>query len=213
MTRQTALLAGLGAVLVIALWWLFLFSPGQDELASVEDDIAAAESEQLSLQRRVVELEAVRARAPETEAAIARVQSVLPDSPELPAALRQIQAAADDAGVTLVGVATARPELVDEPIGLHAASLNLTAEASYFQLVDFLRRLENPEITARGITFTNLSVTSGDYPQLSVSLSGAMYAVLDPPPSPEDAVPADTEETADDAVDDAAEEAAEGEES
>lgn len=185
MTRQMTLLAALGAVLVIALWWLFLYSPGQEELAAVEEDVAAAEAEAASLQQRVAALEAVRARAPETEAAIAQLLSIVPDDPALPAALRQITAAAEDAGVSIEALATARPSVTDEALGLYNAAISMTATGSYFQLVDLLRRLEDPAITARGFIFDNLAIVPSEYPELNVTLTGRMFAQLDPVPVPE----------------------------
>lgn len=195
MNRQTTLLAALGAVLVIALWWFFVYSPGQEELARVEDEVAAAEAETASLQQRVAALEAIRSRAPETEAAIAQVLSIVPDEPALPGALRQIQAAADDAGITMDTLVTERPEVLDEGAGLYSATVTMTATGSYFQLVDFLRRLEDPAITARGFIFDTLTVAPTDYPSLTVAISGRMFAALEPAPVPVDpaapAAPAD----------------------
>lgn len=184
MTRQTTLLSVLAAVLVIALWWLFLYSPGQDELGRLEDEVAAAETETASLQQRVAALEAVRARAPETEAAIAQLFSIVPDDPALSGALRQIGAAAGDAGVELVSVTTPRPVVVDELSGLYSISLNITASGSYFQVVDFLRRLEDPAITARGLVFNTMTITPAEYPLLSTAITGEMFAVLEPVPEP-----------------------------
>lgn len=191
MNRQTILLGSLALVLVAALWWLFLYSPGQERLAQVETEIAAAETEQISLQGRLAALEAVRARAPETEAAIAQLRSIVPDDPALPAALRQIAAAANDAGFDIESITTTRPTVVDEAIGLYAVDVSLTGQGSYFQLVDLLRRLEDPAITARGIVMRDLSVAPAEYPSLTVSVSGQMYAVLDPPPTPEAEAPAE----------------------
>lgn len=186
MTRQTSLLAALAGVLVVALWWIFLYSPGQEEIARVEDEIAAAETEQVSLQQRVARLEMVRARAPETEAAIATLRSFVPDDPALAPALRQVQAAAEDAGATIISITTARPVVVDEPTGLHAAQISLNVEGSYFQIVDMLRRIEDPEISSRGIVFGSLTLTPAEYPTLAATISGSMYAVLDPVPQPTD---------------------------
>lgn len=186
MNRQATLLGVLAAVLVAALWWFFLYSPGNEELAQLEGDIDAAQAEQASLEQRIASLEMVRSRAPETEAAIATVRSFVPDDPALPGALRQIQASADDAGIDITAIATARPTPVDDATaeGLHVAGVTLTVEGSYFQLVDFLRRVEDPEITARGITFSNLSISTAEYPTLTASIGGEMFAVLDPVPEP-----------------------------
>lgn len=202
MTRQLLLVSALGAVLVIAVWWLFLYSPGRAELAAVQDEIAAAQAEQASLQQRIAALEAVRARAPETEAAIAQLRAVVPDDPALPSALRQLVAAADDAGISIDSLATTRPEEREELVGLNSATVTLTATGSYFQLVDFLRRVEDPTITARGLKFDTLAVSTDEPPTLTISLTGQMYSVLDPPPAPEDPTVV---------VEDAEDQAAEGE--
>lgn len=195
MNRQATLLGILGAVLVIALWWLFLYSPGQDDLQVVEDEIVSAETEQASLRQRVAALEGVRSRAPELEAAIAQLGSIVPDDPALSGALRQVGAAADDAGLSFDAFVTTRPAASEDDTSLYVATVNITASGSYFQLVDFLRRVEDPAITARGIEFTNLTVTTDEYPSLTINLSGEMYSVLDPVPTPPDpaaeAAPAD----------------------
>lgn len=202
------LLGGLAAVLVVALWWLFLFSPGQEELASIEAEIDAAEAEQVSLEQRIAGLEAIRARAPETEAAIAKVQGIVPNDPALAAALRQIVAAAEDAGVNLGSMSTARPsESSDaEALSLFTQPITLSANGSYFQVVDFLRRIEDPAITSRGIVFDDLTIGVAGHPELTVALSGRMFSVLEPVPEPgaepeaEPAVDEDAEAT--DATDD-----------
>lgn len=186
MSRQSILLSVLAAVLVIALWWLFVFTPGQDRLEAVEADISAAEAELVSLEQTIASLEAVRSRAPEIEAAVARVQSIVPDDPALAAALRQIVAAADDAGVEIDGLTATRPAGEEDPaIDLFTQNLNLTVTGSYFQVVDFVRRIEDPQITARGIVFDNLTMAVSEYPDLSVALTGQMFSVLDPVPEPE----------------------------
>lgn len=204
MTRQSTLLAVLATVLVVALWWLFVYSPGQEELARIEEEVAAAETETASLQQRVAALEAVRSRAPETEAAIAQVLSIVPDEPALPGALRQIQAAADDAGITMDALVTERPVVLDEAAGLYSAGVTMTATGSYFQLVDFLRRLEDPAITARGFIFDNLSVAPTEHPALTISISGNMFASLEPPPVPADPTTATDAGTPTEAPDDGA---------
>ena len=198
MNRQSILLAVLAAILVVALWWLFLYSPGQEQLASVQDEISAAQTEQASLQQRVASLESVRARAPETEAAIARVESIVPLDPALAAALRQIVAAADDAGVTLDALTTARPSSAaeDEALSLFIQDVDITATGSYFQVVDFVRRIEDPTITSRALLFDNVTIAVSEYPELSVALSGRMFSVLEPVPAPpgEEAAPDDDDQ-------------------
>lgn len=203
MSRQATLLSVLGVILVIALWWVFLYSPGQEDLQRLEDDIAVAEDERVELQTRINQLEQIRSSAPETEALIAQLGSIVPTDPALAGALRQIEAAAEDAGVEVQQLSTSRPALVSEEdadTGLHEISVSMSLQGSYFQFVDFLRRLEDPSITSRGLVFTSLSLSAAEYPSLTASISGTMFAVLDPVPEvdPDEADPAQDEATADD---------------
>lgn len=184
------LLSALAAVLVVALWWLFLYTPVQDEISAVQDEISAAEAETTSLQQRVTALEAVRARAPETEAALARITSIVPEDPALAGALRQIEAAGEDAGVDISQISISRPAVVDEAVGLYSSSVALALEGSYFQVVDLLRRLEDPAITSRGLVLTNVSLAPSEYPVLSGSMNGQMFSILETPPEPAGPEPA-----------------------
>lgn len=187
MNRQALLLSILAVILVGALWWVFLYSPGREELAQLEQDILAAENETATLTTRVAELERIRASAPETEALIAQLGSIIPLNPALAGAIRQIEGAAEDAGVRVESLATSRPsEQAEVVVGLHTLSVSMAVEGSYFQIVDFLRRLEDPRITARGIEFTTLSLGATEYPTLTGTLVGTMYAVLDPVPEVDD---------------------------
>lgn len=184
MSRQSALLAMLAAILVVALWWMFLYSPGQDELASIEEEITATEDEAIALRAQVARLEAVRAVAPDIEADLAVLNSIVPTDPALAGALHQFQAAADDAGLTYDQVGTTRPVEVDEASGLHTIGVSLNASGSYFQVVDFLRRVEDPAVVSRGVDVQNVAISPGEYPVLNVTIGATMYALLDPVPDP-----------------------------
>lgn len=191
MTRQTALLSALGVVLVLVLFYFFVFQPKNEELALINEDIDAAVAQQATLEARIAALQQVRLRAPEIEAALAAAESIIPREAALPSALRQLQSAADDSGVELVSVSPGRPAAVEGEIPeLSVLTLSLAVEGSYFQLVDFLRRIEDPAITPRGIEWNSGTLAPGDYPQLVVSLSGQMYALLAAPPAAEPEAPA-----------------------
>lgn len=185
MNRQTLLVGVLGTILVVALFWFFLWSPKDAELEEVNQQIAAAEQQQIQLQAELRRLEGIRDEAPEKQAQLAAAESVVPREAALPSALRQLQLAADDSGVTLMSVAPTRPESVED-LDPHivAMALNVQLEGGYFQVVDFLRRIEDPSITPRGIVWQSLTAatTPEDYPVLTVALTGEMFAVLPVPP-------------------------------
>jgi Tfp pilus assembly protein PilO len=183
MTRVQLLLAGLAGLLLVVLFWLLLWSPQQDELEEVRADIEAAQQQQQQLAAQADQLRAVRDEAPELEAQLAAASSVVPTDPALPSALRQLQQASDEAGATLTAISPSRPSQVDgAPEGVSRIEVSVQLAGSYFQVVDFLRRVEDPTLTPRGLTWGELSVTRQEYPELSVSLSGRMFTRLPGPP-------------------------------
>lgn len=193
MKRQTVLLLALAAVLVVAMYWLLLFRPQQAELADVRAQVDAQVAQQAQLEAQLVRLRGVRADAPEVEADLVAVEAILPEDAALPALLRQLQSAADDAGVELETVTTTAPApVVDAATPLSSVGVNLQIEGSYFQAVDFLRRIEDPAITPRGVLWDTATVTRDDYPRLTVTLSGRVFAQVPAEPVVEEA-PVDAE--------------------
>jgi Tfp pilus assembly protein PilO len=194
MNRIAWLLVGLVGVLIVAMFYLFVFQPNREELAEVEERIALQEEQQQLLQAEIVRLESVRDTAPELEADLAAAETIVPRDPALPALLRQLQVAADESGITLLSIGTGRPvDLADETVrGLASINLSVQIEGGYFQVIDFLRRVEEPGITSRGVLWNNVTVSRNDdaYPALQFTLSGSSFAVLpqpvveDPPPDP-----------------------------
>lgn len=211
MTRVQWVLAGLGAVLVVVLFWLLLWSPKNEELQAVRTETEDIEARQEQTAVRIAALEAVRDEAPQQEALLAASHAVLPDDSALPGFLRQVQQAADESGLTLQVVSPARPVPVDETTtegqveepgtgGLHRINIAIELEGGYFQLVDFLRRIEDPEITPRGMLWNGLTVEGdpAEHPTLQMSLQGDLFAVL-PTTPPETEAPTNDEENVEDA--------------
>ena len=212
MNRMAWVVAGLAAVAVIALFFVLVFQPAREDLAEVEEQIALEQTEQARLEAEIERLRLVRESAPGVEADLAAADAIIPRDPALPALVRQLQVAADESGISLLSVATGRPNEVDEAPeeGLSSIDVNTQVEGGYFQLIDFLRRIEDPAISPRGIVWLTASVTRVDevYPDLSVSLVGRTYAVLPVPLPPEpEAQPEDAEQDQDEAEDDEAEDA------
>lgn len=200
MNRSMVALLGLAAVALIALSFMFLIKPKMDEAAELRAEAEDVRTQQSQVRAQIASLEEVRATSPDLEAQLAATSAIIPEDPALPAALRQLQVAADDSGVTLVSVAPGDPTSagVEGMPNLSAISINLQLTGGYFQVVDFLRRIEDPVITARGILIQDVSVTPEEYPTLSVSVSGTMFSILEQPaqdqPAPQ---PTETETGAD----------------
>ena len=182
MNRQTALLAGLAGLLILVLGFVFVVQPRRAEISEVEDEIVDVQTQQTATRSQISALQDVRARSPELEAQLAAGNAVVPDVAALPSAVRQLQLAADDSGVTLVTISASRPERVateGAPEDLARLDLSLTVDGGYFQVVDFLRRIEDPVITPRGVLWGSLSINPAEYPTLTANVTGTMFAVLE----------------------------------
>lgn len=196
MRRNQVLMLALAGVLLVVLFVFLLFLPERERLAEVEARIDDERAQQAVLEGDIERLRSVRQTAPEVEAQLAAATSVVPDDAALPGALRQLQLAADESQLTLSAVTASRPvEVGVGPEGLSSIDINVQLSGSYFQVVDFLRRVEDPSITPRGLTWTTLSVARDEFPELSVTLSGNLYArilrPLQPDPEPAPASDAD----------------------
>ena len=187
MTRLYTALGVLGMILVVVLFWLFLLQPQQQDLADTREAITDEQDTQSRLTAAINRLLQARDQAPELEAEIAAAEAIVTDGAQLPALLRQLQLAADESQITLQNVSTGRPSPVPDTVedGLSEVSLNLQVVGHYFAVVDFLRRIEDPRITARGVLWDTISLSRADYPQLNVSLSGSVFAVITEPAPPE----------------------------
>jgi Tfp pilus assembly protein PilO len=187
MNRLQLVLVGLGAILVVVLFWLLLWSPQGDEIDEVRADIDRVQDQQATTQNRITTLRNVRDEAPEIESMLTASASILPRDTALPSVLRQLQTAADESGSVLTSVSPGRPQPVDGAAeDLAMLTLSVQMDGSYFQIVDFLRRVEQADITPRGINWDDLAMSVGDYPELGVTLNGRMYAVLPSAPPPTD---------------------------
>lgn len=183
MNRSALLLSVLAAVALVVVSFLFLIKPKMDEVTELRVEAEDVRGQQTEVQSQITALESVRSTSPSLEAELAAVSSVVPSEPALPAVLRQLQMAADDSGVTLISVAPGAPADagVEDAPRLAAISMTLALEGGYFQVVDFLRRLEDPVVTARGILVQDVTASPAEYPTLSVSLSATIFSLLDEP--------------------------------
>lgn len=195
MTRVQIILSVLAAVLVVVLFWLLLWSPQQEELDGLRADIEDTQDQQRTLAAERDALRNVRDEAPGIEAELAAATSIVPSDPALPAALRQLQQAADEAQLVLQAVSPSRPTQVEgADEGVSAIDVNVQVIGTYFQVVDFLRRIEDPSISPRGLIWGNLTLAPEELPNLNASISGTMFAHLPAPPADE---PEDDEDAAD----------------
>ncbi|MBS3941954.1 MAG: type 4a pilus biogenesis protein PilO [Actinobacteria bacterium] len=189
--KRSLILTVLGAVLLVVLYGVLLFKPAREDLAALQQEVVSLEQQEVLLTAQLEKLAATRRAAPELEAELIAARVVVPEEAGVSAVVRQLQSAADEAGLELTSLSPSRPQPTTPeagPLSLARIPIAMDVKGSYFQVVDFLRRLENPNISPRGFIFNSMSLAVGDeWPQLQVTFQGEAFALVEiagaePPP-------------------------------
>ena len=196
--RSRAPLVGLVVALLMTLAFYFVvwrpMAEEQDALATETSDLQARAT---SLRSEISRLTSLREDELEIQAELVRLEQLIPSGPAQPTAIRQLQIAADQAGVVIeaveFGVPAAVPTAPETGVPgnvLAQLPMTMTVAGGYFQMVDFFRRLEVD--TPRAILVEGIAVAEHedlDFPTLSTSWEGRMFAVVPAPPGTTPAAP------------------------
>jgi Tfp pilus assembly protein PilO len=173
-TRRTELLvAAAGAVLVLLVGTLLLVRPKQQAVAEARADRSSAIAEIQSLQDQLRALEALKANEAELRARADQARAEFPPTPALPALVDALEDAATTAGVSLVSISPAAPKPSSIQPELAEIATGVNVEGGYFQIEDFLSRVEN---LVRGADPARVPPRSVLVQSVSVAASGAAAA-------------------------------------
>jgi Tfp pilus assembly protein PilO len=208
MRARAPLFGLLAAVLIVLAFWFLLYSPAGDRLEEVREQTATLETQRASLESEIAQLREIEANQVQIRAALARLEEYIPSGTAQSTAVRQFQLAADASGVEIESVGFGAPELVEgaPPTGapdtaLARIPLTMTIGGGYFQVVDFLRRVEVD--TTRAVLMGNLAVVEGEdsFPTLSSTWTGELFSIVPAPVTPAETPATIPDEGADDATD------------
>jgi Tfp pilus assembly protein PilO len=169
MTRRTELLvAAAGVVMVLAVGTLLLVRPKQQAVAEATADRNAAMAESQALRDQVRALEALKDDAAELRAKAELAKAEFPATPNLPALVEALQDAAGQSGVDLVSITPAAPKASTVQPELAEIATGVNVKGGYFQIQDFLSRVENlvkgadpQRVPPRSVLVQSVGVTSG----------------------------------------------------
>ena len=188
MRRWRAVVAGTAAALLIVVgYFVALHQPRRDQIDKLSADADQLRSQQILLQGENAELEAVAARADEYQAALARLNGLIPSGLAQDSVLEQLRADAEGAGVALVSVAFGDPQVPEgaPPSNVPGAvlvemSVTVAAEGPYSGMTELLRRVEGEADRALLVGTVALTEAESGFPQVTVTWSGRAYALLAP---------------------------------
>lgn len=189
--RPTPPIIGLLVALVLAVgFWFLLYKPSGAEEQLVREEIATLEGQEASLRVELERLRGVQRREVEIRATLARLAELIPLGVAQPAAIRQLQRAADASGTEIASVTFGLPGVPDAAGGVVAGDtgtegtvlaqipVTIVAEGGYFQVVDFLRRLEVEVPRAVLIDGVSIAEAESGFPLLAATLTGRLFAVI-----------------------------------
>jgi hypothetical protein len=141
--RQELLVFAALAVLVIVAVFLLVLRPQRNAIAQTRADEQGALADSQSLRDRIRALEALKANQAGLRAEAKQARGQFPASPDLPALVDALQDLASQSGVDLASVAPSVPKASAVRPELAVIDTAVAVNGGYFEIEDFLARLEN----------------------------------------------------------------------
>lgn len=159
--RRAPIIAGAASALVAILAVFLLVMPKMGEVSQTQEQLQAAQDEEISLDAQLRALQEAQAQAPETEAAIAAIEDQIPPTADLPALFRLLQGAADQAAVDFFSFTPGSPA-PDATGSYSTIPSSILVTGSYFALDEYLFLLETLPRATKVITINVTPTTSGE---------------------------------------------------
>ena len=141
--RNELLLAGVAAILIVAVVTLLLIRPTRQATAEARADRDAAAAQSQSLRDQIKALEALKPDEAKLRAEAELAKGEFPATPALPGLVDALQDAASLSGVELGTVAPTTPKAATANSALAEITTTVNVSGGYFEIQDFLVRLEN----------------------------------------------------------------------
>ena len=155
MNRRAPIVAGAIAVVVALLLIFLLVLPKMREVGETEEQLQAAQDQEIALAAELRSLEQAQEQAPETEQEIAAIDDAIPPTADLPALFRLLDSAASRAAVDFFSFTPGTP-VVDPTSQYSTISSQVTVTGGYFAIDEFLFLLET---LPRAAKVTTVAVT------------------------------------------------------
>jgi Tfp pilus assembly protein PilO len=181
--RQELVLAAVGALLVLAVATLLLIRPTRQATAEARADRDAAVADSQSLRDQIKALEALKPKEAELKAQAGQAKAEFPATPALPGLVDALQDAASLSGVELGTVAPSTPKASTVNSTLAEITTTVGVNGGYFEIQDFLVRLENlvkgsdpARVAPRSVLVESVNLTTGSDEQATGDSAAATAA-------------------------------------
>lgn len=139
--RDIAILIGLGTVVLIAAWYFLIISPKRDDLEKTQADIKNEQAKLQENERRLKQIDQERQTARQTDSDLLKLNKLVPVDDQVESLIVELQQSANESGIWFMNIKPAAP--VTGVGGLTVVPIEVKFEGSFFDLNDFLYRVEN----------------------------------------------------------------------
>jgi Tfp pilus assembly protein PilO len=180
-SRRTMVGAGVALVVVVLAWYMLLWGPqgGRADDADARREVAAGTN--MGLEANVARLQAGQAALPGLQADLETLRSAVPDTPNLAQFILDANDAATASGVDFLSIAPTPPAANADPLLSPAVGLNISVNGGYFQVRDYLNRLNDlPRLVVVDTVALTPGETASGALRLAASLSARMFTTTLP---------------------------------
>lgn len=177
--RELYIIVGVVAVVIGVLWYFFLFSPQQKKIADLNTQYQAQLSTLQTTNTQIHQLQILKKTAPQAEADLIQLHQVMPVEGAIPSFIVELTKTAQSSGMAML---TVTPQQTAAGVPFSVQPIQLEFDGAYFDVEDFLYRLENYVdyrngqflVTGRMFSVVNLTLgksSTKDFPDLDVKVT------------------------------------------
>jgi Tfp pilus assembly protein PilO len=138
--RELYIIVGVVAVVVGVLWFFFLYKPEHQKVATLNTQYLAQQSTLAQTQLQIRQLTLLKKTAPQAEADLIKLHEVVPSEAAVPSFIVALTSTAQASGLAPLGVT---PQATAAGVPFSVQPITLHFDGQYFDVEDFLYRLEN----------------------------------------------------------------------
>lgn len=186
--RDVVILAVIGIVALIALWYFFLISPKRSEISDLQEQ---TEIERETFERnsaRLKKLDQEREAALESRGELLKLDKLVPGDEQMPSLIVELQKSANDAGIDFVKI---EPDVPVPGAGATIIPIEMKFEGRFFDVNEFLYRVENyarmegseVNVSGRFLSVVEIKLEEGElqeWPNVTVTLGINAYTTMTP---------------------------------
>jgi len=139
--RRNVLIFIAAVVAVSVLFFFLIFKPQATKIDATRADADAAEAKTGQLRAELKRLQELQRNAPKLREEATILDAAMPNDPQLAQFILQVQESATASGIDWLSIAPVPPAASTQP-GVSEVVVAMSVEGGYFQVQDFLVRLE-----------------------------------------------------------------------